>query len=63
MIDLVVLACLISQPDHCRQHIITAEGSTRACMQSSIMTLARWAGDHPGWHIETFRCEEFGQDA
>jgi hypothetical protein len=63
MIDLVLLACLISQPNQCREHIISSEGSKAACMQTSIMTLARWAGDHPGWHIEEFRCEEFSRDA
>jgi hypothetical protein len=58
MIELVVLACLASAPDQCRNERIgiAEDTSTKACEAASIMEAAKWAGEHPKYVIRGITC-------
>jgi hypothetical protein len=59
MVDLVILACLLTAPTDCRHHVISDEGSIPTWHFSSMLTVARWAGDHPNWRVRSFSCRDF----
>jgi hypothetical protein len=58
-VALILAVCLYANPDTCREEHLYFEsnGSLRACMSEALPTMAQWAGTHPEWHIERFRCE------
>jgi hypothetical protein len=66
MIELVILACLMSDPTSCQDvplkfsHDAT---SMRECAMSSQIEGARWAGDHPEWQIKKMSCARPTQSA
>ena len=59
MVELVLLACLIKEPVHCRTFRIpfAAAMQTPQCVWQSQMRVAQWAGDHPGWVVRKVSCE------
>ena len=57
--ELIVVACLLSIPDECREHRLrlTLEGLDAAqCMYSSIPRIARWQGMHRKWKVRSGYC-------
>jgi hypothetical protein len=63
MIDLIIVACLLASPAECRDHIVTDVGSVPTCQFSSMLTVAKWAGDHPRWQVKRFQCREFERES
>jgi hypothetical protein len=59
MVELVLLACLIKQPDHCETFRIpiAAEMQTPQCVWQSQMHVAQWSGNHPDWVVKKISCE------
>lgn len=58
MITLVISACLIADPNVCRDHMVPLldNYSSRQCVESALPHFAKWAADHPGWEIRRWRC-------
>lgn len=59
MVELVILACLLKEPQHCeRFHIPFQRPMNMAqCLWQSQVHAAEWAGQHPSWMIRRFACE------
>jgi hypothetical protein len=66
MLELAVVACLISDPSKCRDVSLTFDSETATpmqCLMQAQPELAKWAGDHPNWKIERYTCRPAGQIA
>lgn len=59
MVELVLIACLLKEPQHCEEFHIPfgREMATPQCVWQSQMQAAQWAGEHPDWLIRKVRCE------
>lgn len=55
---LVISACLISDPGHCKdfENSLYEIPSEIQCMQESFKMFPQWAADHPGWTIKKWGC-------
>lgn len=55
---LVLLACLLTSPESCREERLDL-GSTSlaACMATAMPVLAEWASERPDVQISRWRCE------
>jgi hypothetical protein len=63
VIDLIILACLISAPDQCR-HYTAGQGETiHACQAQAMVTAALWSSQHPAYEIRRIVCSGHGEDA
>ncbi len=64
MIELVFVACMIGEPQNCREAELQLwdENSPMACMMSAQGSLARWTSDHPDWQISRWKCRIPGRD-
>jgi len=51
---LVIVACL---GNVCQRHPVGDAMTMTACLSSSQIIAAQWAGDHPQHRIEAIRCE------
>lgn len=61
MIELVFVACMIARPDACEERILSflsQSGSPMACVLEAPPTLATWSGEHPGYRIDSWRCQD-----
>jgi hypothetical protein len=61
MIELVFVACLIARPQACEEKTLSflAQGSgPMACIMEAPPTLASWTGEHPGFRISSWRCQD-----
>lgn len=61
MIELVFVACMIAHPDACEEKTMSfvSDGwSTRICVMRAPTTLAAWSGEHPGYRIASWHCQD-----
>ena len=59
MVELLVIACLVSDPTTCQTHDLGAfDGSLNACVMGAIPRVAQWSGDHPKWSTVRIMCVE-----
>lgn len=61
MIELVFVVCMIARPGSCEEKTLSflAEGQgPMACLVEAPPTLATWTGEHPGFRIASWRCED-----
>ena len=58
MIELMLLVCLMAQPDRCEEIYLREEGpvSMMQCLFNGPKQAARWAEDHPGYVVKRWRC-------
>ncbi|MCD1644140.1 hypothetical protein [Aurantimonas coralicida] len=65
MIELIVLACLATDPSQCRNERIGIQpgSTTKACEAASMMEAARWAGDHPKLVVRGITCRKAMDEA
>lgn len=59
MVELIVLACLLSEPQHCEEFhmsflrpMVVAECVTK----QPTFEIVRWASDHPRWKVMRWTC-------
>ena len=59
LVDLIVLACSISDPTSCRElHLkFDTTVSLQACVMQAQPYLAQWAGEHPNLTVKRWHCE------
>jgi hypothetical protein len=59
MVELVVLACLLKDPQHCEAFHLPFQQETQLvqCVWQSQMQAAQWSGEHPEWVIRRVSCE------
>lgn len=58
MISFVIQACLIADPSQCKDHRfpLNEEYDQTSCMMQAPPYIAKWADDHPGWTVKSWRC-------
>ena len=58
IVDLILLACTITDPGACREYHMTLQssGSLQTCMMDAQPYLAQWAEAHPGYRVARWRC-------
>lgn len=57
MLALAIVACLASDPNHCRDfEIAMADATKMQCMYASQIVMAQWAADHPHYRIVRHAC-------
>jgi len=58
VIAILFTVCLVGDPGTCRDHKITlTPGVTLTqCMMNAPPHIAQWSEEHPGWHVERWRC-------
>lgn len=59
MVELVLLACLLKEPERCETFRLPfeAEMATPQCVWQSQLRAAQWAAEHPEWVIRRLSCE------
>jgi hypothetical protein len=59
MLSVVLSACLIANPKECREFSIETDFQMPAkyCTMRAQPVVAQWAGEHPQWQIERWRCQ------
>ena len=63
---LVFVACLIARPEACEEKtlsFLSETGSAMACALKAPPTLATWSGEHPGYRISSWHCQESAHHA
>jgi hypothetical protein len=57
MIELLFMTCLTASPSDCQERSLVYHGmSPMICMVVAQSELARWANEHPGHAIASWRC-------
>lgn len=58
MLAIVISACLVADPNVCRDHRIPISMAVDSmhCMTGAQPHFAKWAAEHPGWQIRRWRC-------
>jgi hypothetical protein len=58
MYELIVIACLVSQPAKCEEFYVPFQQSTDAvrCAQDAEYQLVQWAAERPEWQIRRWTC-------
>lgn len=58
LIDLILLACNLSNPTACHEYHILMQSSQslQACTMGAQPFLAQWSDDHPNLRIARWRC-------
>jgi hypothetical protein len=58
LVDLVLLACSLVNPDACREHhlMFQSAGSLRSCTMQAQPYLAQWVGEHPNLRVVRWHC-------
>ena len=58
MIAIILSACLVGEPDVCRDHRVplAPEISVLQCMKNGSAFLARWNEEHPRWRVVRWQC-------
>jgi hypothetical protein len=58
MITLVLVVCLSTTPDSCREERpIVDVSSPMSCMLQGQQYAIEWLEEHPKWHLSQWRCE------
>lgn len=58
MIALILSACLMNDPNVCRDYKIPVDANVDAmtCMAQAQLQFAQWSADHPGWTVKRWHC-------
>ena len=58
MLELVIVACLLSSPEHCEERVVLydAQVGLHTCMMSAQPELARWTAAHPAFRVSRWAC-------
>lgn len=64
MLTVVLSACLIGDPSVCREYKIPLSVmlDPQHCVMDAPPYFAKWAEQHPGWQIKSWRCIPSTQD-
>ena len=64
MLSIILSACLIANPKQCQDFKIQVDFQMPAkyCPVRAQPVVAQWAGDHPQWQIERWKCQPSSQN-
>jgi hypothetical protein len=59
MLAIIVSACLIADPNECRDFKIPVDFKMPAkyCAMAAAPVYAQWAKEHPQWEIKRWKCQ------
>jgi hypothetical protein len=59
MIELVLIACLIGEPERCERIIVPLEPEVglAQCLHTSQIRLVEWVQQHPEWQVRRWTCQ------
>jgi hypothetical protein len=58
MIELLFVACLVSEPDKCQNKALQfSDISPMQCMMGAQPQLAQWTNQNPKWHVKNWKCQ------
>ncbi|MBN8911485.1 MAG: hypothetical protein J0H65_05375 [Rhizobiales bacterium] len=59
MLSIILSACLIADPNQCRDFKIPLDTSMDAlhCTMAAPPYFAKWAEEHPQWQIRRWKCQ------
>ena len=58
MLELAFTVCMMSSPGLCEDRsLLFVDVSLMQCMQGAQTVLAPWSAAHPGWNINSYRCQ------
>lgn len=62
MLTIVLSACLVADPQQCRDFKIPLDVNMDAmqCAMAAPPYFAQWAGEHPKWQIRRWKCQPTG---
>jgi hypothetical protein len=65
MIELVLTACIVAQPQTCRDQRILLDADTTPfqCMMNSQPAITQWGSEHPKWFVQHWKCQQQRKDA
>lgn len=63
MVAIILSACLIADPNTCKDYKLPLEGdmTTTQCAMFAPPFFAQWADEHPAWKIRRWKCVPAGQ--
>lgn len=58
MIAIIISACMIADPDVCKDYKIPLmiDVDSRMCLVHAPPHFGKWAAENPGWRIVRWRC-------
>lgn len=64
MLSIILSACLISNPSHCRDFKIPLDVNVDAlrCAMAAPPHFAKWAEEHPKWRVKRWTCQPSSLD-
>jgi hypothetical protein len=59
MIELVITACIVAQPESCQDQRVLLDQDTSAwqCVMNAQPTIAQWGAEHPKWFVQSWKCQ------
>jgi len=62
MLSIILSACLVSDPQQCRDFKIPLDVNMDAqhCTMAAPPYFAKWAEEHPQWQIKRWKCQPTG---
>ncbi|MBU3030877.1 hypothetical protein [Paracoccus marinaquae] len=64
MIEFILVACLMGEPERCRTYSrLLTDMTLIQCMTSTQFLAADWAKTHPGWQVQRLHCNVAEQSA
>ncbi len=62
MVELVILACLVKEPERCERFDVPFFAPTHMmeCLFKAQIFMGQWSEAHPGWVVKRWRCEHPG---
>ena len=62
MLSIILSACLVSDPNQCRDFKIPLDVSmdAQSCTMAAPPYFAKWAEEHPLWQIRRWKCQPTG---
>ena len=61
MFELVLVVCLLSQPDECsveRPSFMERFPNVVSCTRNGYISAVQWQMSHPRWNVRRWRCEQ-----
>lgn len=64
MLSIILSACLIAEPAHCRDFKIplNVNMDLMRCAMAAPPHFAQWAEEHPQWQIKRWKCQPASQE-
>jgi len=64
MLSIILSACLVANPQECRDFKIPLDTSadTLHCAMAAPPYFAQWADEHPAWQIRRWKCQPTSQN-